>query len=94
MVDIPDQDERVRAEEAYLRLHRTEPDYTQPRLEITDESMGRILSLLELLYGVELARAVGGWGWSWRGWSADGAWNLVRAVGGWRVFSPPADESW
>ncbi|TNF76537.1 MAG: sugar phosphorylase, partial [Acidobacteria bacterium] len=57
MVDIPDQDERIRAEEAYLRLHRTEPDYTKPLLQVPEEVKGRILALLELLYGEQQAQA-------------------------------------
>jgi glycosidase len=39
----------------YLRAHRPEPDYSRPLLEVRSEHRTRIVSLLGILYGTEVA---------------------------------------
>jgi len=45
--------ERIESDVAYRRIHRPEPDYTQPLLELSDHQRQHILGLLGLIYGDE-----------------------------------------
>ena len=47
-----------RAPQPFLRLHRKEPDYTRPLLNLSEEERSRILGLLASLYGTERAEGV------------------------------------
>jgi sucrose phosphorylase len=56
MEDFRVSGERIEPDVAYRRIHRPEPDYARPLLQLSDEQRERILGLLGRIYGEEEAR--------------------------------------